>query len=44
MTLSLHGTKDRPKIYENGHRPYDHFELVKPVGIQSMLYFYNPLS
>lgn len=31
MTLSLHGTKDPPKIYQNGNRPYDAFKLAKPV-------------
>lgn len=31
MTLSLHGTKDQPKIYQNGYRPYDAFKLAKPV-------------
>uniref|UniRef100_A0A2H8TZJ6 Neuroendocrine convertase 1 n=2 Tax=Melanaphis sacchari TaxID=742174 RepID=A0A2H8TZJ6_9HEMI len=30
MTLSLHGTKDQPKIYQNGPRPYDAFKLAKP--------------
>eukprot|EP00102_Acyrthosiphon_pisum_P004013 XP_001947137.2 PREDICTED: neuroendocrine convertase 1 [Acyrthosiphon pisum] len=30
MTLSLHGTKDPPKIYQNGPRPYDDFKLAKP--------------
>lgn len=39
MTLSLHGTKDVPKHYQKGYRPYDHFELTKPVGIQNMQYF-----
>jgi len=31
MILSLHGTKDPPKIYQKGYRPYDAFELLKPV-------------
>ncbi|KAL5239580.1 hypothetical protein ACI65C_006990 [Semiaphis heraclei] len=30
MTLSLHGTKDPPKIYQNGPRPYDNMKLAKP--------------
>ncbi|KAE9538815.1 hypothetical protein AGLY_005397 [Aphis glycines] len=30
ITLSLHGTKDKPKIYQNGYRPYDAFKLAKP--------------
>lgn len=36
MILSLHGTKDIPKHYQKGPRPYDAFELTKPVGIQNM--------
>jgi len=43
MTLSLHGTKDPPKIYQNGPRPYDDFKLAEPVGIPNMSYFNKPL-
>jgi len=32
MTLSLHGTKDQPKVYQSGSRTYDDFKLPKPVG------------
>jgi hypothetical protein len=41
MTLSLHGTKDQPKIYQNGPRPYDAFKLAKPVCIPNILYYFN---
>jgi len=29
ITLSIHGTKEAPKHYENGYRSYDNFELPK---------------
>jgi len=43
MTLSLHGTKDQPKIYQKGPRPYDDFKLAKPVCIQNISYFNEKL-
>jgi len=43
MTLSLHGTKEQPKIYQKGPRPYDGFKLAKPVGIKNMLFLNKKL-